>query len=90
MISALRTINYRCQGASRNGVVLRVPLARGAMKSDSNNAPTVNLAGIQRAKWTEKSLFGGLRGYAAGAFFLVAALALSCLSTPSIGSSEQA
>jgi len=61
MTSALRTINYRCQGASGNGVVLRAPLAQGGMKSDSNNAPTVNLAGIRRAKWTEKSLFGGLR-----------------------------
>jgi hypothetical protein len=36
------------------------------------------------------TLFGGARGYAAGAFFLVAALSLSCMSTTSIGSSEQA
>jgi hypothetical protein len=37
-----------------------------------------------------KTPLGGLRGYAAGAFFLVAALSLSCQSTLSIGSSEQA
>ena len=39
------------------------------------------------------SLVGGLHlaGYIyAGAFFLAAALSLSCMSTPSIGSSEQA
>jgi hypothetical protein len=37
-----------------------------------------------------KAPFWRPANYAAGAFFLVAALLLSCMSTPSIGSSEQA
>src|SRR5215211_2861363 len=40
---------------------------RNCPKRGMSNAPTVNLAGIRRGRWTEKLFFGGRQGYVAGA-----------------------
>src|SRR3712207_7645189 len=44
-----------------------LPISRYCPKRGTSNAPSVDLAGVRRAKWTEKPTFDDPQGYAAGA-----------------------
>ncbi len=59
-----------CRGLSwvldRGCAELLRTASRNCPKRGTSNAPTVDLAGIRRPKWSEKPLLGGPQGYAEG------------------------